>query len=57
MTPMAIPNVLNGDELDITYSYSVTFQKNNTVKWASRWDYILDSMPHTNIQVFLKKII
>ena len=54
MTPMAIPNVLNGDELDITYSYSVTFQKNNTVKWASRWDYILDSMPHTNIQVFYK---
>lgn len=24
----------------------------NQVKWASRWDYILDSMPHTNIQWF-----
>uniref|UniRef100_A0A9L0IVF0 Transmembrane 9 superfamily member n=1 Tax=Equus asinus TaxID=9793 RepID=A0A9L0IVF0_EQUAS len=22
------------------------------VKWASRWDYILESMPHTNIQWF-----
>ena len=22
------------------------------MKWASRWDYILDSMPHTNIQWF-----
>ncbi|KAJ8960829.1 hypothetical protein NQ318_020125 [Aromia moschata] len=24
----------------------------NTVKWSSRWDYILESMPHTNIQWF-----
>ena len=24
----------------------------NEVKWSSRWDYILDSMPHTNIQWF-----
>jgi hypothetical protein len=21
-------------------------------KWSSRWDYILESMPHTNIQWF-----
>lgn len=25
---------------------------NNTIKWSSRWDYILESMPHTNIQWF-----
>lgn len=28
-------------------------QKSNTdIRWSSRWDYILDSMPHTNIQWF-----
>ena len=27
-------------------------QENNTVKWSSRWDYILETMPHTNIQWF-----
>ena len=36
----------------ITYSYTVTFSKQNDVKWSSRWDYILESMPHTNIQWF-----
>jgi hypothetical protein len=30
----------------------VLFQMNNTIKWSSRWDYILESMPHTNIQWF-----
>lgn len=28
------------------------FVQNNAVKWSSRWDYILESMPHTNIQWF-----
>jgi len=27
-------------------------QMNNNIKWSSRWDYILESMPHTNIQWF-----
>lgn len=36
----------------ITYSYSVTFMQNPSVKWSSRWDYLLESMPHTNIQWF-----
>lgn len=42
------------DELSITYSYSVSFMKEEDPnhKWASRWDYILDSMPHTKIQWF-----
>ena len=29
-----------------------SLQKNNTVKWSSRWDYILEMAPHTNIQWF-----
>uniref|UniRef100_A0A667XGC2 Transmembrane 9 superfamily member n=1 Tax=Myripristis murdjan TaxID=586833 RepID=A0A667XGC2_9TELE len=28
------------------------YKENNSIKWASRWDYILVSMPHTNIQWF-----
>lgn len=51
--PMEIPAK---DELDkdinITYSYSIHFVQNNAIKWSSRWDYILESMPHTNIQWF-----
>ncbi|XP_061690449.1 transmembrane 9 superfamily protein member 5 isoform X2 [Syngnathoides biaculeatus] len=50
-TPMEVPSQFNND-LSIVYTYSVTFEKNNTIKWASRWDYILVSMPHTNIQWF-----
>jgi hypothetical protein len=33
-------------------SLLLCFQKNSNVKWSSRWDYILESMPHTNIQWF-----
>lgn len=42
------------EELSIIYSYSVSFMKEEDPnhKWASRWDYILDSMPHTKIQWF-----
>ncbi|QQP53871.1 Transmembrane 9 superfamily member, partial [Caligus rogercresseyi] len=42
---------LKGD-FSITYSYSVTFEPNYNTKWSSRWDYILESNPHTNIQWF-----
>ncbi|XP_046676236.1 transmembrane 9 superfamily member 2 [Homalodisca vitripennis] len=54
LTPMAIPDrkLKEGETIEITYSYSITFEKNNTVKWSSRWDYILESMPHTNIHWF-----
>ncbi|XP_043579778.1 transmembrane 9 superfamily member 2 isoform X2 [Bombus pyrosoma] len=41
-----------GKSLDIIYTYSVTYIENSTIKWSSRWDYILESMPHTNIQWF-----
>jgi len=36
----------------ITYTYSVKFIARNELKWASRWDYILESMPHTRIHWF-----
>jgi transmembrane 9 superfamily protein 2/4 len=42
----------SNEKYEITYTYSVTFIQNNAVKWSSRWDYILESMPHTNIQWF-----
>ncbi|XP_055376353.1 transmembrane 9 superfamily member 2 [Condylostylus longicornis] len=52
--PVEIPSSAlgAGQRLFITYSYSVKFVENNLVKWSSRWDYILESMPHTNIQWF-----
>ncbi|XP_071374306.1 transmembrane 9 superfamily protein member 5 isoform X2 [Centroberyx affinis] len=50
-SPMEIPGEFDSD-VAITYTYSVTFEENNSIKWASRWDYILVSMPHTNIQWF-----
>lgn len=51
--PMEIPEKLpEKGVFNITYSYTVSFEENNSVKWSSRWDYILDSMPHTNIQWF-----
>ncbi|XP_026541091.1 transmembrane 9 superfamily member 2-like [Notechis scutatus] len=49
--PMEIPAEFNS-KLDVIYTYSVKFEENNNIKWASRWDYILKSMPHTNIQWF-----
>ena len=42
----------NADASKITYSYGIKFQQDNSIKWSSRWDYILESMPHTNIQWF-----
>ncbi|XP_068181813.1 transmembrane 9 superfamily protein member 5 isoform X1 [Antennarius striatus] len=50
-TPMEVP-VMFSNDLSISYTYSVMFEENNSIKWASRWDYILVSMPHTNIQWF-----
>ncbi|XP_046891565.1 transmembrane 9 superfamily member 2 isoform X1 [Hypomesus transpacificus] len=49
--PMEVPGEFESD-VKITYTYSVTFEPNTEIKWASRWDYILVSMPHTNIQWF-----
>ncbi|KAJ8347912.1 hypothetical protein SKAU_G00265010 [Synaphobranchus kaupii] len=49
--PMSIP-LSTKDNFQLTYTYSIRFMKSNDIKWASRWDYILVSMPHTNIQWF-----
>ncbi|KAI0222254.1 Transmembrane 9 superfamily member 2 [Lamellibrachia satsuma] len=49
--PMGIPAVVKKDFV-IDYTYSVKFERNDNVKWASRWDYILDSLKQTNIQWF-----
>ncbi|XP_051716457.1 transmembrane 9 superfamily member 2 isoform X1 [Ctenopharyngodon idella] len=49
--PMDIPADFTSD-FKVTYTYSVKFEHNKYIKWASRWDYILVSMPHSNIQWF-----
>ncbi len=38
--------------VEIPFTYSVTFRRNNDIRWASRWDYILKSLPQTRIQWF-----
>ncbi|RWS01640.1 hypothetical protein B4U79_02365 [Dinothrombium tinctorium] len=51
--PMEIPgNLDRKQKIKIYYSYAVYFFRDNSIKWSSRWDYILESMPHTNIQWF-----
>lgn len=52
--PLAIPtaSLKQGEKIDITYTYSVHFVRNDTIKWSSRWDYILESVSHTKIQWF-----
>lgn len=49
--PMSLSNKYKGD-IHIPYTYSVHFVEEPNIRWASRWDYILESMPHTNIQWF-----
>ena len=39
-------------EVNIPFTYSVKFVQKNSVRWASRWDYILKSLPQTRIQWF-----
>lgn len=53
-TPMTISNAPERlkDDVRIKYTYSVKYKENHEIKWASRWDYILDSMPHAKIQWF-----
>ncbi|XP_078483419.1 transmembrane 9 superfamily member 2-like [Ciona intestinalis] len=54
--PLVIPHPSKDEKLtgkfDIPYTYSIQFQADEQTLWASRWDYILDSMAHTNIQWF-----
>ncbi|KAJ8030331.1 Transmembrane 9 superfamily member 2 [Holothuria leucospilota] len=39
-------------EISITYSYNLSFTKNFSVSWASRWDYLLDQMTDVSINWF-----
>ncbi|CAJ0575142.1 unnamed protein product, partial [Mesorhabditis spiculigera] len=52
-SPTAAPLPLKAGSAngEITYTYSIKWKKTD-IKWSSRWDYILNSMPHTNIQWF-----
>lgn len=50
---MEIPgDSTNVDDLEIKYTYSIKYKQNNDIKWASRWDYILNTMPNAKIQWF-----
>ncbi|CAG0924857.1 unnamed protein product, partial [Notodromas monacha] len=42
----------SNEKIQIPYTYSVTFVENNTTKWGSRWDHLLESGPDSNIQWF-----
>ena len=37
---------------EVPYMYTVDFIEAEDIKWASRWDYILSSMPQANVQWF-----
>lgn len=50
--PMSFKKEKLTEPVDVLYTYSVIFEKNNTIKWSSRWDYILEVSPQTNIQWF-----
>lgn len=51
--PMSVPKTDKFTEpFEIPFTYSVKFEQNNTIKWSSRWDYILEMTPHPNIQWF-----
>ncbi|KAJ8681049.1 hypothetical protein QAD02_016836 [Eretmocerus hayati] len=39
-----------GKRITIAYTYSISFVMNDSIKWSSRWDYILKSMPEPHIQ-------
>ncbi|XP_070388474.1 transmembrane 9 superfamily member 2-like [Dermacentor albipictus] len=50
--PMELSSREFKGQLTIPYSYSVTFVRNDRIRWSSRWDYILESMPQTEIHWF-----
>uniref|UniRef100_A0AC34FBG0 Transmembrane 9 superfamily member n=1 Tax=Panagrolaimus sp. ES5 TaxID=591445 RepID=A0AC34FBG0_9BILA len=50
-TAVPQPISVTDENMKVLYTYSVMW-KPTDVKWSSRWDYLLDSIPHTNIQWF-----
>uniref|UniRef100_A0AAF5Q5I7 Transmembrane 9 superfamily member n=1 Tax=Wuchereria bancrofti TaxID=6293 RepID=A0AAF5Q5I7_WUCBA len=51
VTAKPFPIRCNEKPDSIIYTYSIVWQTTQ-VKWSSRWDYILDSVSHPNIQWF-----
>lgn len=49
VSPQSIKS--NDRDVNVIFTYSIEW-KTTDIKWSSRWDYILESMPHTNIQWF-----
>ena len=49
--PAEVPAVTS-EEINIDYTYSVRYREDNSIKWASRWDYILNTVQNTKIQWF-----
>uniref|UniRef100_A0A131Z0K3 Transmembrane 9 superfamily member n=1 Tax=Rhipicephalus appendiculatus TaxID=34631 RepID=A0A131Z0K3_RHIAP len=49
---MALSSGEMKDSFTVHYTYSVTFVRNDQIRWSSRWDYILESMPHSDIHWF-----
>nr|XP_037284926.1 transmembrane 9 superfamily member 2-like [Rhipicephalus microplus] len=50
--PLALSSGEMKDTFTVQYTYSVTFVRNDQIRWSSRWDYILESMPHSDIHWF-----
>jgi len=50
--PVSFTRKESQENVNIKYTYSVTWKANDTIRWASRWDYILDSMQDGEIQWF-----
>ena len=49
--PLKIPDsIAKGKTFLLSYSYSVEFVEMKDIRWASRWDYILNSTSHTDMQ-------
>jgi transmembrane 9 superfamily protein 2/4 len=40
------------EKFDIKYTYTVLFIQNDKIRWASRWDYILDNSAQSSVQWF-----
>nr|CAB3267002.1 transmembrane 9 superfamily member 2-like [Phallusia mammillata] len=49
--PLAIPSKSEG-MLNIPYTYSVYFQPEYNLEWATRWSYIFNSTQYTNVLWF-----
>ncbi|KAH7963693.1 hypothetical protein HPB52_022421 [Rhipicephalus sanguineus] len=49
---MALSSGEMKEQFTVQYTYSVVFVRNDQIRWSSRWDYILESMPQANIHWF-----